>query len=230
MGSTNKMFAWSGVVMIVTMGFFLFTFNQFVPPHSPALTADEIAAIYQQRANPIRFGSAMIMLFSIFFITWTLAIDAVLSRIQGVSKLLLQCQVVGGTVVGLFILLPMMLFAITAFRPERPPELTLLMSDISWLMLVTAVPPAILQLLGIGIAVLMDKSTKPVLPRWVGYFALWLVVVNLPALVAFFFRTGPFAWDGIFPFWLPFCIFGLWIFVLSSFLIRIAGAEKQGTT
>lgn len=225
MGSVYKVFAWSGIIMMVAMGFFLLTFNQFVPPHSAALSADEIAAIYRERANAIRFGSAMIMLFSVLYFTWTLAIDAVLSRINGVSKLLLRGQILGGLLVGLFILLPMMMFGITAFRPERPPELTLLLSDLSWLMLITPSPPGVLQLACIGVAVLMDKSETPVLPRWLGYFALWVAVATVPALVAFFFRTGPFAWSGVFPFWLPFGIFTFWTFLISSFLIRMPSSD-----
>lgn len=210
--------------MMIVMGFFLITFNQFVPPHSPSLAADEIAAIYQQRANPIRFGSAMIMLFTVFYMTWTLAIDAALSRIEAVNKLLLKGQLVGGSVGSVFLLLPMLLFAITAFRPERSPELTLLMSDLAWLALITPASPFILQTGSIGAAVLLDRSGVPLFPRWIGYFAIWVAVSTVPALLAFFFRTGPFAWDGIFPFWLPFSVFGLWVFLLSYFLIRADSA------
>lgn len=226
MGTLYRVFAWSGMIMIVSMGLFLILFNQFVPPHSPALSADEIAAIYQERANPIRFGSAMIMLFSVLFITWTLAIDALLSRIKGVSSLLLKGQIIGGSMGFIFILLPMLMFAITAFRPERPPELTLLLSDLAWLMLITPAPPFVLQNVCIGTAVLMDRSDTPVFPRWLGYLAFWVAVVTIPALVAFFFRTGPFAWDGLFPFWLPFGIFATWLFIVSLFLVRAPSLDR----
>lgn len=227
MGTIYRVYAWSGMIMIITMGVFLILFNQFVPPHSPALSADEIATIYQQRANSIRFGSAMILLFSILYVTWTLAIDALLSRIRGVSHLLLKGQVIGGSIGSIFILLPMLLFAITAFRPERPAELTQLLSDLAWLTLITPAPPFILQSVSIGAAVLMDRSDTPVFPRWLGYFAFWVAVVTVPALVAFFFRTGPFAWDGLFPFWLPFGIFGGWLFIVSIFLVRAPSLENH---
>lgn len=220
MGSLNKAYAWSGIVMMIVMGSCFLFLNRFIPPHSPTLSANEIAAIYQEHANPIRFGSALIMLFTVFYATWTLAIDDVLSRIEGVSKLLLRGQIIGGSLGSLLIMLAMMFFAITAFRPERPPELTLLLSDFSWLTLITPAPPFVLQTVSLGAAVLMDRSATPVLPRWIAYFAFWVAVSTVPALVAFFFRTGPFAWDGIFPFWLPFIVFGFWVFLISVFLIR----------
>lgn len=206
--------------MMILMGFFLIGFNQFVPPHSPTLSADEIAAIYLDRANAIRFGSAMIMLFSVLYVTWTLAIDDVLSRIAGVSKLLRRGQVVGGSLGFVFIMLPIMLFAIAAFRPERSPELTLMLSDLAWLMLITPASPFVLQTTCVAFAVLMDRSATPIFPRWVGYFAFWVAISTVPALMAFFFRTGPFAWDGLFPFWLPFGVFGFWVFLISVFVIR----------
>jgi len=220
MGSINKTYAWSGIIMVIVMGISFVSLNQFMPPHSPALSANEIAAIYQERANPIRFGSVLIMLFSVLYVTWSLSIDEVLSRIEGVNKLLLSSQVLGAVLGCAFLLLSVILFGVTAFRPDRPPELTLLLSDLAWLVLVTPSGPFILQTASLGAAVLTDRSETPVLPRWLGYLTLWVSASTVPALVAFFFKTGPFAWDGIFPFWLPFILFSFWILLMSGFIIR----------
>ena len=41
----------------------------------------------------------------------------------------------------------------------------------------------------------------------------------------YFFKTGPFAWNGIFAFWLPLSVFGAWIIVF--FVILRAAILRQ---
>jgi hypothetical protein len=33
-------------------------------------------------------------------------------------------------------------------------------------------------------------------------------------------RSGPFAWNGLLAFWLPFSVFGVWMIVVSVLLLR----------
>jgi hypothetical protein len=34
------------------------------------------------------------------------------------------------------------------------------------------------------------------------------------------FKRGPFAWDGIIVFWMPFVTFGIWVTVMSVLLLQ----------
>ncbi len=70
-----------------------------------------------------------------------------------------------------------------------------------------------------GLAALMDKRETPIFPRWSGFFSLWIVVLSLPALVLPLFKTGPFAWNGLFAFWLAATIFGIWLIVMTRLLL-----------
>ena len=52
------------------------------------------------------------------------------------------------------------------------------------------------------------------LPRWLAYFNLWVAFLFVPGGLILFFKTGPFAWNGVFTFWLPLSIFSLWFIVM----------------
>jgi len=82
-----------------------------------------------------------------------------------------------------------------------------LLNDAAWLSFIGAFAPAMMQSLVIGIAVIGDHSERPVFPRWVAYFNFWAALLFIPAGSCSSPR-GPFAWNGIFPFWIPAAVFG----------------------
>jgi len=51
-------------------------------------------------------------------------------------------------------------------------------------------------------------------PRWVGYLQIWVSLSFLPAALAFFFKTGPFAWNGLMVWWVPLTTFSAWFAVI----------------
>ena len=70
-------------------------------------------------------------------------------------------------------------------------------------------------------AAFIDKSPQPVFPRWFGYANLWVVLLLLPGQMIFFFKTGPFAWNGLIAFYLAFIVFAAW-FPLAFYILRKA--------
>jgi hypothetical protein len=57
-------------------------------------------------------------------------------------------------------------------------------------------------------------------PRWYGYLNIWLVGLFELGGPAFNFKTGPFSWRGLFAYWSPFALFGLWILLTTWLLLR----------
>jgi hypothetical protein len=47
-----------------------------------------------------------------------------------------------------------------------------------------------------------------------------LALVFVPAALIPFFKTGPFAWNGVLSFWLPVGLFVVWLFVMWSVLTK----------
>jgi hypothetical protein len=74
-----------------------------------------------------------------------------------------------------------------------------------------------------------DSALSP-FPRWLGYYTLWFGSVSEFGVLATVFKTGPFAWNGILPFWFAISSYAVWtaplIFTLLR-AIRMQIAEKQ---
>jgi hypothetical protein len=43
-------------------------------------------------------------------------------------------------------------------------------------------------------------------------------------------RTGPFAWNGLFVFWIPLSIFCAWIIVASTLMLKAIGRQSRALT
>ncbi len=144
-------------------------------------------------------------------------------RMEGRHPLLTFVQLVAGAATGVLLLLPMLLMAVIAFRPDRNPEITVTLNDITWLMFITPIAPFIIQNVAIGTVILRDRSGT--LPRWMGYLNFWIAASFLPDPLAYFFHSGPFSWRGIFVFWLALTTYA--IFLIAMGLVLRAAALKN---
>jgi hypothetical protein len=91
----------------------------FLPPLAPGLLAAEVAAYYQAHTTGIRIGAALIFLSSMFYVWFTAVISDQIRRIPGLHPTALNAQLAAGAFACLTFLVPAMLFAVTAYRPDR---------------------------------------------------------------------------------------------------------------
>jgi hypothetical protein len=80
---------------------------------------------------------------------------------------------------------------------------------------------------GIGIAILRDRGTVPLFPRWLGFFNFWVALLILPALLLPFFKSGAFAYNGLLALYLPFGAFFIWMVVMTFGLMRAIGTQRR---
>lgn len=107
------------------------------------------------------------------------------------------------------------------------PEIIQRLNDLAWLPFLGIVSTAIVQGVVIGVAILKDPSEDPLIPRWAGYFNIWIVSMFVPAGLIPFFKDGPLAWNGILTWWLALVAFFLWLVVFSIVLIRAIKREAR---
>jgi hypothetical protein len=147
-------------------------------------------------------------------------------RIEGKHSLLAYTEMLLGAVAVLAVLIPVMFFVNLGFRPNVHAGDTLLFfHDQAWLIFVGMWSAATMQNLCIGIAVLRDSHDTPILPRWYGYFNIWVATLFVPGGLIYFFKTGPFAWNGVFAFWLPASVFGGW-FIVTWYVFKAVINEQ----
>jgi hypothetical protein len=209
----------SGPLGFLLFGIGIWPLAGFLPPLAPSATAAEIAAIYRDHQLGIRLGSVLVMFAASMFVPFWAAISVFLKKLEPALSPYAYTQLASGTIVAAFFFLGALLFAVTAFRPDRPEELTQMMNDFAWILFITPGAPAFFQTIAIGFAILQDKSAVPVLPRWAGYLSIWVAVLFVPAGLGVVFKTGPFAWNGIITFWIPAVLVGAWSNVMAMLMI-----------
>jgi hypothetical protein len=199
---------------------------------SPQLPADQVAEFYAQNSAMIRFSMITFNLCAIMLIPFFMIIVLQIKRMALPSQLLAYsylCGIAGGAT--LFAIADIF-WLIAAFRPDRNPELILLLNDMAWLIFIAPVGMVVVANLCLALAVFLDARTEPIFPRWVAYFNIATAVAMTPAACAVIFRTGPLAWDGAVSFWLRIGAFGLNVavmfIVLRSAINRQASEEAAG--
>ena len=220
-----------GGVITPLLFFGAFATAGFIPPLAPSSSAAEIAAHYQSHASGIRLGAGLMLMSGMFYAAYTAVISAQMQRIKGVHQAVMNTQSIAGAFACLTFLVPAMLFAVTSFRPDRSPDATLLLNDMSWIMLVMPWPPFMAQNFAFAFAILSDKRSAPIFPRWLAYLNVWAPIIFTPAVVLPFFTSGPFAWNGIFVFWIPATVFVVQFIGNTLFLMKaITDEEAEGAS
>src|SRR5262249_51527341 len=82
----------------------------------------------------------------------------------------------------------------------------------------------------IALSIFCDKSAKPVYPRWMAYFNIFVGLSFVPDQFIPFFKHGVFAWNGLIPYWIPFVIYGIWILVTMIMTIKAIRREEVEET
>ena len=208
------------VVAAVFLLVFL-SFPGFFPPMSPEMTAAQVAAFFDQHATMIRFSMITFNLCGIMLVPLFMVIVVQMKRMATPSQVFaysyLSAVASGATLFAIADLL----WLIAAFRPERSPELILLLNDLAWIIFTAPVGMLIAQNLCLALAIYLDAHPTPIFPRWVGHFNVLVAAAMAPAACASVVRTGPLAWDGLVSFWLKIGAFGVFL-VVMFFVLRTA--------
>lgn len=197
----------------------------FLPPHHPSASAEEIAAIYRGPVTHIRVGMVFLMIGAAFCTPFTVIAAQYIARIEGKPGILTYAMLMGGVCNVVLTFYPAIFWLVAAYRPERSADLILLMNDWGWMQLIGGASIFWPMLISMAVAALCDTSRDPVFPRWSGWACIWIFFLLLPDQLLFFFKTGPFAWNGLFGIWLPLGSFGGWFALTSVLMIR---AMKRG--
>jgi hypothetical protein len=199
----------------------------FIPPHRPSAGIDAIAAIFKEDALRIRIGMVIVMFAGAVVAPFFVAVSQVLARVEGGFGVLALSALVGGVGTIVLTFYPAIWWLIAAYRPERSPELVYLMNDMAWLQFIGGVSLFLVVPVCIVVAALNDKSANPCFPRWMAFLNICLLMMTVPDQLLFFFHAGPFAWNGLFGFWIPLVAFVTWFFSTAYMTRRAALLDLQ---
>jgi hypothetical protein len=136
-------------MVLVALGAFIVP--GWLPPHQPAWSAEQIAAIFRDNQTIIRIGMTLLALSAPLAWSFAAAISAQLKRIEGTQHPLATVQMATATGTVVPILLSAYLWLALAYRPEStPPAVMQLVNDFCWFCFIGMFPPATLQVVLAG--------------------------------------------------------------------------------
>ena len=223
---TQLISLWTAPVFGVVLLIAFLAFPGFFPPMSPTMTAEQVANFYRDNAAMIRFSMITFNLCGIMLLPLFMVIVIQMKRMATQSHVFAYCYLTAAVSGATLFALADMFYLVAAFRPDRNPELVLLLNDMAWMIFIAPVGVLVAQNLLLGLAIYFDDGPNPVFPRWVGHFAMATAVAMAPAVGAAVVKTGPLAWDGVVSFWIRNTAFVAFVivmfFVLRSAVLRQA--------
>lgn len=227
--SSQKWLLWIGIVLAIIYWGSLAFLMEFLPPPSPLLSADQVVSLYADNNLQFRVGVVLQLTAFGFFLPWTIVFAIQMAREESGTPVLAILQILAGTIGTMLFVMPPIFFAVACFSPERAPELTKLMHELAWLTLIAPAGLFPLQAIPIGVVAFVKKvkESESAFPRWLGYFSFWLSITALGGVLAVLFKQGPFAWNGLFPFYLPLIIFSIWVGVMMVSMLKSLNSQKN---
>ncbi|TCJ88056.1 hypothetical protein [Nocardia alba] len=216
---------WSTPVVALVLAVLFVAFPGFLPPMSPNMSPEQVAAFYRDNTALTRFSMVGFNLCGIMIVPFFVLIMAQMTRMRGQSRIFAFSYLSGVVAGATLFAVSNILFAVAAFRPEREPELVQVLNDLAWILFIAPIGMLVAQFVLLAAAVWFDDRERPVFPRWVAPYALATAVAMAPSAGAAVFRDGPLAWDGFVSFWLRNSVFALFVGVMF-FVVRAALREQ----
>ncbi len=212
--------AWSGPVATVLALLGMVIASGFIPATNPAASGREIADFYLNNLYGIRFGQVISMIAFTLLVPFGIAVAMQTRRIEA-RPVLTYVQIASVAIASLEGIMSTCIWLTASYRPDvLDPDITRMLHDLGWICFLVDVPIFSVWVGVIGIAILRDQHATPLFARWIGFFNLWCAIFFLPALLIPFFKSGPFAYNGLLALYLPFGAFFTWIVLMTPAVLK----------
>jgi hypothetical protein len=218
---SQKVLIWWAVVFTAIYGLALRFLLHMMPPPSAKWSSAQIAQFYAEHSSEIKWGATIAGWTSAFFVPLAIVVGIQLYRHEQGRPVWSIVAVANGVIMSIFLVLPPLFWGVAAFTPTRPPEVTAIMHELGTLTLTTTDQYYIFMWVAVVVICLLpNKVVHSPFPRWYGYFTAWTALMFEAGAIAFLTRGGPFAWNGLLVFWSPLLLFGAWIGVTATLLLK----------
>lgn len=203
--------------------------SQGLFPFDPSYSAERLAAEYADEDFNIILGSTIFLIGCGVLIFWIAQLAVMMAALEGRRPVLAIVQLVGGIGVVTFVSGACCLWVGAAFRAgEAAPSVTEALNDAGWFTFMLTWPGLSIQMVAAGLVVWFARHRSDSLaPGWVGIYCF--VAAAIIALVGFvaFTKTGPFAWNGVLGYYLPFIVWSISFELLSWSMLQTLRRDRQ---
>jgi len=192
-----------------------------LPPFSGGEPAEVLGHYFRENANWVRLGMVMAMTFAVLYMVWGLAVAKIVERVEGNNNILSTLALWGAGLTVVPVLVSSSGWLAGAYRPEALSDPVLqLLYDWSWLLIDLAYSVTSVQMFAAGVAFLNDKRSKPLIPKWLAWYGIWVGFSFAAECLMPFFKTGPFERAGILNFWIEFMVWFVWVPTLTYYVFQ----------
>lgn len=218
--TVHRFCAWSGALCLGLMAVGFIPFAGFIPARSPSQSAQQTAQFLLENRDMIKWGLIIAMFAAPLLMPFAVSISIHMRRIEGRYPALAMTELGLGAILVLEFIYLIFFWQTATFRPDRAPELIQLLDDMGWIPFVGLTSTIVLQVTVFGVAILLDRRERPVFPRWLGYYNLWVALMLLPGTFNVFYQTGPLSRNGLIAWYIPLTVFATWLLITSFYLSR----------
>ncbi|OBC01073.1 hypothetical protein A5784_02350 [Mycobacterium sp. 852013-50091_SCH5140682] len=209
---------WTIPVFYNIFGLIFVVLTRVMPPPRPDVGPDQVVAFFTEHSLSIRIGFGLLMIFIGFtgFANGLIAFQIKRMSVAPVFAYSYIASLAVGAVPGC--LFAAFAFVAAAYRPDRDPDLTALLYDLGLLSFVGSLGCFATQNMVLALAIFLDRND--VLPKWLAYMSIWMIVTELLAGPVFVFKSGPLAWNGSISFYVGTVVFVVWEICIIYLLYR----------
>jgi hypothetical protein len=220
--------AWSGFVLLAVTVLCWGILGHNVPPFSPALSADELAAQIRASAPQIRIGMILQLPASALYFIWGVAISKVMQGVERDNDVLSTIQLWGAGFTTIVFVLPCALWLTISYRPDvMEPKTIQYFYDFSWFFFDMAYSLTTIQTTAIGVCFLSDKRRDPIMPPWAAWLTIWVGISFALETMMPLVYSGPFARSGLLNYWIEFTLFFIMWIVVGVYTLRGVGRLER---
>jgi hypothetical protein len=216
---------WSGPLLAALFAIGAIVLVRFLPPWiHPAGSAQEVVKVLVKHTGRIRIGAVVMMVSMSLLAVWGAGLACQTRRREGSFPALTYVQLTNVAAGAAMIVVSCTLWMIACFRPGHiPASTTQTLVDAAYIFFFATWGPFTFWSWAVGAAILLDRSQRPVWPRWVGYLSFWAGLGYIPGFGVAFFKHGAFSWNGVLGLWCPCVCFFIWLLVMSWFAVKNVG-------
>jgi hypothetical protein len=218
--TVHKFCAWSGTLCLALMVVGFVVMAGFIPARPAGESAQQTAQFLLENRDMIKWGLIISMFGAPLLMPFSASISIHMRRIEGRYPALAMTELGLGAIFVLEFIYLIFFWQTATYRTDRAPELVQLLDDMGWIPFVGLTSTIVLQVSVFGVAVLLDRRERPVFPRWLGYYNLWVALMFLPGTFNVFYQSGPLSRNGIIAWYIPLIVFATWLVITSFYLSR----------
>lgn len=220
--------AWCGPIFIGAFLFFFGILGHNLPPVGADLTPQQLTQHYIDNGMSIRIGMSVCIVFATFYIPWGVAVSRLMRRIEGGEGMLGNLQMLGAAISSVIIIVPCGLWLMCSIEaPTIQPETIHLLYWMGWMIIDLGYMAFTFQIAAEAIVFLRDPRGKPLVAPWVCWAGFVTCAAFFMENLIPFFKTGPFAFHGLFNFWVAYGTWFVWVIGLSYYVITAITRLQQ---